>query len=92
MIRRLFGLDGIDETAIDECELYVQEHGKSVNRQIIVEPDEKMGREAAVVNFVETILGEEEPLSKPEEAVILMQVIDAIYKSAQEGKPVRITE
>ena len=27
MIRRLFGSDGLDETAIDDCELYVQEHG-----------------------------------------------------------------
>ena len=90
MIRRLFGRDGIDETAIDDCELYVQEHGKSVNRQIIVEPDEKMGREAAVINFVNAVLGKEEPLSNPQEAVVLMQIIDAIYQSAQEGKPVAI--
>jgi len=90
MIRRLFDRDGIDETAIDDCELYVQENGRSVNRQIITEPDEKMGREAAVVNFVRTIWGEEEPLSTPDQAVILMQVIDAIYQSAESGKPVHI--
>lgn len=92
MIRRLFGRDGIDETAIDDCELYVQENGKSVNRQIITEPDEKMGREAAVMNFAKTILGEEEPLSTPDQAVILMQIIDAIYQSAETGKPVEITD
>ncbi len=90
MIRRLFGIDGLDETAIDDCELYVQEHGKSVNRQIITDTDEKMGRERAVINFVNTILGEEEPLSNPQEAVVLMQIIDAIYQSAENGQPVQI--
>lgn len=90
MIRRLFNIDGLDETAVDDCELYVQEHGKSVNRQIITEADEKMGRERAVVNFVNSILGEEEPFSNPNEAVILMQIIDAIYKSSAEGKPIAI--
>ena len=42
MIRRLFGTDGLDETAVDDCELYVQEHGRSVNRSIITEPNEDM--------------------------------------------------
>lgn len=91
MIRRLFGRDGIDETAIDDCELYVQESGNSVNREIITEPDEKMGREAAVVNFVETLEGTAEPLCHPDEAVILMQIIDAIYESDKTGKPVEIS-
>ncbi len=90
MIRRLFGRDGIDETAIDDCELYTMENGNPVNRKIITEPDEKMGRERAVINFVKTVKGEEEPYSKPEEAVILMKIIDAIYKSAETGQPVKI--
>lgn len=90
MIRRLFGRDGIDETAIDDCELWTMENGNPVNRKIITEPDEKMGRERAVINFVKTVKGEEEPYSKPEEAVILMKIIDAIYKSAETGQPVKI--
>ncbi|HOL22453.1 MAG TPA: Gfo/Idh/MocA family oxidoreductase [bacterium] len=90
MIRRLFGRDGIDETAIDDCEVYTMEYGKPVNRKIITEPDEKMGRERAVINFVKSIKGEEEPYSKPEEAVILMKIIDAIYISAEKKEPVKI--
>lgn len=90
MIRRLFGRDGIDETAIDECEIYTMEYGKPVNRKIITEPDEKMGRERAVINFVRSIKGEEEPYSKPEEAVILMKIIEAIYTSAEKNEPVKI--
>jgi len=90
MIRRLFGRDGIDETAIDECEVYTMEYGKPVNRKVITEPDEKMGRERAVINFVKTVKGEEEPYSRAEEAVILMKIIDAIYTSAEKKEPVKI--
>ncbi len=90
MIRRLFGRDGIDATAIDECELYTMENGLPVNRAIMVEPDEKMGREAAVVNFVRTVEGKEQPLSTPEQALILMKIIDAIYLSASQRQPVAV--
>ncbi|MCM8808826.1 MAG: Gfo/Idh/MocA family oxidoreductase, partial [Candidatus Omnitrophica bacterium] len=90
MIRRLFGRDGIDDTAIDDCELYTIENGKPVNRKIIVEPDPKMGRERAVINFVNTIRKKEEPFSKPEQAIILMKIIDSIYKSSEQNKPVKI--
>ncbi len=90
MIRRLFGSDGLDETAIDDCELYVQEHGRSVNRSIITEPNEDMGRIRSAENFVRTISGEESPLNTPDQALALMKIIDATYQSANSGKPVEI--
>ena len=90
MVQRLFGIDGLDETAIDSCELYVQENGNSVNREIIVEPDETMGRLGAAANFVGTLEGREEPLSTADEAVTLMKIIDAIYASSEKGQPVRV--
>ena len=87
-IERLCGVDGLDETCIDSCELYVQENGNSVNRDIIVEPCEDMGRSRSAANFVLSIEGKEEPLNTPEQALSLMKVIDAIYESANSGKPV----
>tara|TARA_B100000963_G_C22570294_1_gene645718 strand:+ start:215 stop:1300 length:1086 start_codon:yes stop_codon:yes gene_type:complete len=90
MIRRLFGSDGLDETAIDDCELYMQEHGRSVNRSIITESNEDMGRIRSAENFVHTITGEEEPLNTPSQALALMKIIDATYQSAQSGNPVEI--
>ncbi len=90
MVRRLFGTDGIDSTSIDECELYTQENGHSVNRAIIVEPDEAMGRTRAAKNFVLAVEGKEAPLNTPDEAVKLMKIIDGIYASAKTGKPVEI--
>jgi predicted dehydrogenase len=52
MVRRLFGTDGLDNTAIDACELYTQENGRPVNRSIVVSPDESMGRVRSATNFI----------------------------------------
>jgi predicted dehydrogenase len=87
-IERLFGTDGIDDTAIDTCELYVQEDGESVNRRIEVEPSADMGRIRSAQNFVLAIEGKEEPLNTPDQALTLMKIIDAAYESARTGGPV----
>ncbi len=89
-VERLFGVDGLDDTAIDSCELYVQENGNSSNRAIAVEECEDMGRIRSATNFVWAIEGKEEPLNTPDQALSLMRVIDAIYESAQSGAPVEI--
>ena len=49
-----------------------------------------MGRIASAANFIEAIEGKAAPLNTPEQALRLMQVIDAIYASAKTGKPVAI--
>ncbi len=89
-VQRLFRIDGLDETAFDSCELYVQENGLSVDRTITVMPCEDMGRIGSATNFIEALEGKAEPLNTPEQALRLMQVIDAIYASAATGKPVSI--
>lgn len=89
-VERLFGTDGLDDTAIDTCELYVQEDGESVNKVLRAEECEDMGRINSAANFVEAIDGKAEPLNKPEQALRLMKIIDAVYQSADQGKPVSI--
>ena len=89
-VERLFGSDGLDDTAIDTCELYVQQDGKSVNQTIEVAQCEDMGRKRSAENFIATIEGTEEPLNTPDQALVLMKVIDAIYESAKSGDPVGI--
>ena len=53
-VERLFGIDGLDHTALDTCELYVQENGHSVNRAIVTPACEDMGRIASAANFIPT--------------------------------------
>ena len=89
-VERLFGIDGLDNTAIDTCELYVQENGHSVNRSITTPACEDMGRIGSAANFIEAIEGKAKAFNTPEEALRLMQVIDAVYASATSGKPVAI--
>ena len=87
-VERLFGVDGIDPTAIDTCELYTQEQGNPVNREVVVPECEDMGRIRSATNFILAIEGKEEPLNTPDQALSLMKIIDAIYESANTGKPV----
>ena len=87
-MERLFGVDGIDETSHDTCKIFTVENGLHVNRDIIIPPDASMGRLKSAVNFIEAIAGTAVPNNTPQEAVRLMKIIDAIYTSAREKRPV----
>lgn len=89
LVRRLFESDGLDQTALDTCELYVQENGRSVNRAIVVPPDVSMGRLGSAANFVHALEGSAPPLNTPDQALTLMRIIDAAYASARTGRPVK---
>lgn len=89
LIRRRFDRDGVDLTSRDDTRLFTCEHGRQVNRNIILPKDEMMGRIDSIGNFVNAIRGEEPALVTPDEAVSLMRIIDGIYRSAREGAPVR---
>lgn len=91
LVRRLFAVDGMDDTAEDTCEMYIQdEKGNRADRSIPVEKDAAMGRVRAAENFIYTVRKKEKPLNTVDEAVKLMKIIDAIYASAKSGAPVRI--
>jgi predicted dehydrogenase len=89
-VERLFGTDGLDETAIDTCEIYTMQDGKRVDLTIDVEECQDMGRINSAANFVEAIEGVSAPLNNAEQGLQLMQIIDAVYESAASGKPVAI--
>ncbi len=89
-VERLFGTDGLDDTAIDTCEFYTQDGATRVDRTIEVEPCEDMGRIGSAANFVEAIEGVAAPLNTAEQGLALMQIIDAIYESTASGKPAAI--
>ncbi|MCL1992812.1 MAG: Gfo/Idh/MocA family oxidoreductase [Spirochaetes bacterium] len=87
-VERLFGIDGVDATSIDTCRLFTEEHGNQVNRDIVTAKDETMGRVGMAANFIGAIAGKEKALNTAEEALALMKIVDAMYKSAAEKKPV----
>ena len=87
-VERLFNEDGLDETAIDTCEIYSQNGAERVDTTIEVEECEDMGRIRSAANFILALEGKEEALNTPEQALTLMKVIDAAYESAASGAPV----
>jgi predicted dehydrogenase len=89
-VERIFGRDGIDETSIDSCKIFTEENGNQINIDVITEPDDTMGRTAAAANFVNAVRETAPPLNTPDEALVLMKVIDALYESARLGKPVSV--
>jgi predicted dehydrogenase len=89
-VERLFRVDGLDETFIDSCELYTHENGRAVNRKVVTEECEDMGRVRSAENFILALEGREEPLNTAEQGLRLMQVIDAVYESARTGAPVAL--
>ncbi|GHT57155.1 oxidoreductase [Spirochaetia bacterium] len=90
-IERLFDIDGIDGTSIDKCTLFTEEYGNQVDMDVKVEKDVEMGRISMAANFVDSITGKDKPLDTPEEALILMKIVDGIYESAATGKPVKVS-
>jgi len=90
-VERLFGIDGVDATSIDNCSLYTEEYGVQVNRNIVTEKDDTMGRVGQAANFIGVITGKEKALNTADEALILMKLVDALYESAAQGKPVQMT-
>jgi predicted dehydrogenase len=89
-IERLFEIDGIDETSVDSCRIFTEEGGNQVDLSIKTPRDESMGRIANAANFINSLAKKEQPLNSPEEALVLMKIIDALYESAASKKPVQI--
>ncbi len=89
-IERLFGTDGLDDTAIDTCEIYRQENGQRMDQTVEVESCPDMGRSRSAANFVRAVQGLEQPFNRPDEALKLMKIIDAVYASSEQGGPVSL--
>ncbi len=87
-VLRIFDEDGIDSTSHDSATLYTVENGNQVNREILFKKDETMGRVDNAESFIYAIEDNSKAVNTPAEALILMRILDAIYKSSETGKPV----
>ncbi len=89
-LERVFGVDGIDDTAIDTLEIYTQRYGEPADEVIKFVPDPAMGRHRSVVHFVDCIIEGKQPISPGTDGLRIMKILDAAYKSAETGKAVTI--
>ncbi|MFC0472681.1 Gfo/Idh/MocA family protein [Halalkalibacter kiskunsagensis] len=73
-------------------ELNQAKHGMLINSKADWIPGEEDPGLSLASNFVHTCLGNEELIVKPDEAMQVSQIIDAIYKSSETGQSVKLDE
>lgn len=88
-MHRFYRYDGNEDTAVDECKFFTCEYGQQATKKFLVPRNDSMGRVESAENFVLALKGEAELITKPFEAVKLMRIIDAAYRSAMEGTPIK---
>jgi predicted dehydrogenase len=70
-----------------EMKFFVERDGQ----QFDLEPHEPInGGESAMCHFVDCIVNDKQHIATGEEGKIVMQILDAIYASAEKGEPVKI--
>ena len=85
-IREIAGTAG--GACLDPLKIFTQRDGTQVDITPHLPNDNIYIREVA--HFVRCIRKEEQPITSAEQGVLLMQILEAIYKSAQTGKEVRL--
>jgi predicted dehydrogenase len=93
METRLLGTKGglvqrnLNETYEFEAEIYFERNGAHYDMKLHAPPRRRLN---AMTHFVESIVNETPHIATGEEGLLVMEILDAIYKSAEEGKPVQI--
>ncbi|MBT2216798.1 Gfo/Idh/MocA family oxidoreductase [Virgibacillus dakarensis] len=71
-------------------ELYRPKHGTFLTSEAKAEHNEQEAGLRQAKNFVESCLGKAEQLVRPEQAMQVSQLIEAIYRSSETGKSIRL--
>jgi predicted dehydrogenase len=93
METRLFGTQGglvqrnVDESYKFEAEMYLERDGSQLDVKLhsYTQPVK-----SAMVHFVDSILNDTPHIATGEEGLVVMEILDALYESAERGQPVRI--
>jgi predicted dehydrogenase len=95
METRLFGTKGglvqrnLNETYEFEAEMYVERDGAHYDVKLHI----PRGRvKSAMYHLIESIVNDTPHVATGEEGLLVMEILDAIYKSAEEGRPVQIPD
>ena len=76
--------------SLDPFTLYTEEDGKELDKPLEAPSINSFDEE--VKHFVGCIVDGKEPISSAEQGIMLMQMLDGIYESAQKGRSVRIAD
>ncbi len=97
METRLFGTRGglvqrnVNETYEFEAEVYLERDGAQFDMKLHP-PRRRASDKNAMYHLIESIVNDTPHTATGEEGLLVMEILDAIYHSAEEGRPVRIAE
>ncbi|WP_331619670.1 Gfo/Idh/MocA family protein [Vallitalea guaymasensis] len=80
--------DGLRINGADLGKLYVKKPGLSADGVDFYEGDSNNPAEVEAKSFVDCIINDTEPVVKPEQALVVTKILEAIYKSAELGKEI----
>ncbi|WP_330619252.1 Gfo/Idh/MocA family protein [Vallitalea guaymasensis] len=80
--------DGLRINGADLGKLYVKKPGLSADGVDFYEGDSNNPAEVEAQSFVDCIINDTEPVVKPEQALVVTKILEAIYKSAELGKEI----
>ena len=80
--------DGLRINGEDLGKLYVNQVEPAVKGADFYEPKLEKAGDREMEAWIQAIREDREPLVRPEEAFVVAQILDAIYQSAQSGRPV----
>jgi predicted dehydrogenase len=95
METRLFGTKGglvqrnLNETYEFEAEIYLEQEGAHFDMKLHV-PGRPAPHQNAMYHFCDSLVHDTPHIATGEEGLLVMEILDAIYKSAESGQPVRI--
>lgn len=81
---------GADLPDFGKLRVYTDRHGAPVD--IIPQPERLSGRQGEINHFIQCIQENTPPLATATQGLHTLQILDAIYRSAQTGREVRITQ
>jgi len=93
METRLLGTKGglvqrnLNETYEFEAEMYFERNGAHYDMKLHAPPRRRLN---AMSHFVESIVNGTPHIATGEEGLLVMEILDAIYRSAEKGEPVQI--
>jgi predicted dehydrogenase len=97
METRLFGTKGglvqrnLNETYEFEAEIYVEQGGAPFDMRLHAS-NRRAPHMNAMYHLIDSIVTDTPHIATGEEGLLVMQILDAIYKSAESGQPVRIAK
>jgi predicted dehydrogenase len=97
METRLFGTKGglvqrnLNETYEFEAEIYLEQEGAHFDMKLHV-PARPAPHQNAMYHFCDSLVNDTPHIATGEEGLLVMEILDAIYKSAESGQPVRIAQ